>query len=154
MTATSLIRSLSPDLQAVINEGGPLEVVLGTRRPVCGPRAGVIDRLSELRGADKIDEFTIETWPDEIVLSGRDERSPAAQMFEEYCEWAEANGASIMPPFERRTVTTLVGGCGEVLTLPIMCLAIYGEELLAVLPCTVDGRTWTIDGCLDVIDSS
>lgn len=133
-------------------EGETVDVrmVLWTRRPVCGPRTAVIDRLSELRTADAIGTFDVETWPDEIALSGHTEHAEVVDVYREYRDWAEDHGLSITPPFEKRTVSSLIGGQEEVLTVPIMCLAVYeDDDLSGVYPCSNDDRTWSVTDYLD-----
>ncbi|PSQ59407.1 MAG: hypothetical protein BRD23_04520, partial [Halobacteriales archaeon SW_9_67_25] len=62
-------------------EEGP-RVVLWTRRPVCGPRTEIIDRLSALRSAGQIADFAVETWPDEIAVSEHTRHSRVVETYE------------------------------------------------------------------------
>jgi hypothetical protein len=131
-----------------------LEVDLWVRRPVCGPRTTVIDRLSSLRGAGLIEDFSVTTWPEEIVLSGvnrADERLATIERFE---EWAADRGLSLRPPFERRTASTLVGNSEEVLTTPMVLAAAYDDgDLVGVYPCTDGPTTWTVSQFLDGLEA-
>jgi hypothetical protein len=130
-----------------------MEMVLWTRRPVCGPRTNVIDRLSTLAANDDIRGFRVETWPDEVGISEHTEHTRVVARYKEFRSWAEDNNRSITPPFERRTVSPLIGEGREVLTLPIMCLAVYeGETLRGVYPSAVDGRTISVTEYLDACD--
>lgn len=141
---------------AEVSEGAAEEVrmVLWTRRPVCGPRAEVIDRLSALKSAGTIAEFTVETWPDEVVMSEHTEHQRVVEQYKEFLLWAEDNGVSVSPPFERRTVSPLVGDARDVLTVPMMCLAVYESDLCGVYPCSVGDRTWRVADYLDAFEAA
>jgi hypothetical protein len=131
------------------------EMVLWTRRPVCGPRTAVIDRLSTLAANGDIGGFRVETWPDEVGISEHTEHTRVIERYEAFRSWAEDNDRSITPPFEHRTVSPLIGEGREVLTLPIMCLAVYeNEQLRGVYPNAVDGRTISVTEYLDACDDS
>ncbi len=128
-------------------------VVLWTRRPVCGPRTEIIDRLSSLRARGQIDDFTVRTWPDEVTVSEHTRHSRVIETYEQFRSWADGTGVTISPPFDRRTATTLVGRSEEVLTLPVLCLAVYDDGLCGVYPCTDGDETLTVtdyvDACAD-----
>lgn len=127
---------------------------LWTRRPVCGPRTDVIDRLSTLRSAGSIAAYEVETWPDEVAISDHTRHSRVVETYERFRAWAEDNGVSLTPPFDRRTVTTLVGRTEEVLRLPVMCLAVYDDDLCGVYPCNSGDRTWTVTDYVDAYEAA
>jgi len=137
---------------AVEGDGGGM--VLWTRRPVCGPRTAVVDRLGELRTAGTIAAFEVETWPEEIAISEHTRHARVVETYERFRAWAETAGVSITPPFDRRTVTSLVGRTEEVLTLPVLCLAVYDDDLCGVYPCSDGDRTWTVTDYLDACERS
>lgn len=141
----------------VQNEGRnatDLEVDLWTRRPVCGPRATVIDRLSTLRARGLLADFSVTTWPDEIAISERNQQSELMETIETYETWAEERGLSLRPPFETRTASLLVGGSEEVLTTPMLLAAAYDDgDLVGIYPCTDGTRTWTIPEFLDALEA-
>ncbi len=128
-----------------------LQMVLWTRRPVCGPRTTIIDRLSALAASDAIGGFSVETWPDELAVSEHTEHSEVVERYKEFLLWAEENNRSITPPFERRTVSPLIGDSRDVLTLPIMCLAVYDDDddLCGVYPHNHEGATISVTDYLD-----
>jgi hypothetical protein len=147
----SVERSSETDPPAV--EGVRME--LWTRRPVCGPRTDVIDRLGRLASAGAIDDYEIRTWPDEVALAEHTRQSRVVETYRRFRAWADDAGASIAPPFDRRTVTSLVGRTGEVLTLPVMCLAVYdADDLRGVYPCDDGERTWTVTDYLDAYETA
>lgn len=134
------------------NDG--ISVVLWTRRPVCGPRTTVIDRLSSLRTAGMLDDFTVRTWPDQLVVSDQGHHDDILATIEEYENWAAEHGLSLRPPFERRTASLLVGGSKEVLTTPLVAAAVYdADDLVGVYPCRDGSRTWTVVEFLDAAET-
>lgn len=135
-----------------LGESDDVQMVLWTRRPVCGPRTEIIDRLSSMRADGTIDDFTVETWPDEVALSEHTENARVVEVYKDYLLWAEEHGLSITPPFERRTASSLVGGEEDVLTVPIMCLAVYDDDLCGVYPCSDENHTWTVSEYLDAYE--
>ncbi|MFB6150858.1 MAG: HTH domain-containing protein [Haloarculaceae archaeon] len=144
-----------PDETEVAEEPGDdadaagVTMELWTRRPVCGPRTEVVHRLGEFRAAGTIAEFTVRTWPDEVVLTGHTEDDRVVEAFEAFRAWADDHGVSVTPPFERRTVTSLVGRSEEVLTVPVLCLAVYDDGLAGVYPCQDGDRTVGVTDFLD-----
>lgn len=147
----SLNETAETDLEG---ESEGVRMVLWTRRPVCGPRTDVIDRLSSLHANEAIDDFTVETWPDEVAISEHTEHARVIEVYKRYLHWAKEHNLSITPPFERRTASSLVGGSEDVLTVPIMCLAIYDDGLCGVYPCTGDERTWSVSDYLDAYEAA
>jgi hypothetical protein len=128
-------------------------MVLRTRAPVCGSRTTVIDRLGRLRATGAIEEFEIRTWPDEVALSEATDEDPVVETFERFERWAAAHDLSVRPAFDVRTVSSLVGREREVLTLPMMSLALVADgDLVGVFPCRDGERTWTITDCLNAYE--
>jgi len=127
---------------------------LWTRRPVCGPRTEIIDRLSALSAADSLADFEIETWPDEVSLGEYTEHSRVVETYEVFSEWAAETGVSITPPFERRTATSLVGRTEDVLRVPMLCLAVYDDGLCGVYPCSDGDRTYSVADYLDAYEAA
>jgi hypothetical protein len=130
-----------------------VSMVLRTRTPVCGSRTTVIDRLGRLRATESIDDFEVRTWPDEVVLSDGTSDDPVVETFERFERWAAAHGLSVRPAFDVRTVSSLIGRERELLTLPMMSLAVSADgDLVGVFPCRDGERTWTISDCLDAYE--
>lgn len=136
------------------SEAEGITVRLWTRRPVSGARTEVIDRLSAFRSEGTIADFEVETWPDEVVVTEQSRHSSVVDVHERFSVWADEAGVSIEPPFDRRTVTSLVGRSEEVLSLPVLCLAVYdGEDLRGVFPCDDGTDTWTVTDYLDACET-
>ena len=74
--------------------------------------------------------------------------------YREFTEWAERNGTSLSPAFERRTRSYLgLDRVDEVVVFPVVSLALYeGERLRAVFPCSDGDRTYTVPDCLDAFE--
>jgi len=115
----------------------------------------VIEGLSELEETGAIDEFDVHVWGKEVspaaVREGTDCHRSTIGRVNEFAEWAEANGASLEPTFRRRRVTSSITDEDHtVISLPVMCLAVYeDEELDSVYPCHVDGTTCTVHESLE-----
>lgn len=135
-------------------DNGGLVMRLWTRRPVCGPRTTVIDRLSALRTAGAIDDFSVNTWPEEIALAGENRETDLLETIDQLEAWAADHGLSLRPPFGTRTSSLLVGGSEEVLLTPMLLLAVYEDgELIGVYPCTDGEYTWTVSEFLDGVEA-
>lgn len=143
-------------------------MTLWTRTPVCGSPTSVINRLGRLRATGAIEAFEVRTWPDEIELSTETGSDPVVETFERFEAWAADRGLSVRPGFDVRTVSPLVGRERELLTLPMMCLAVRvdgetgaentdaagngADDLVGVFPCRDGERTWTIGDYLDAYE--
>jgi hypothetical protein len=134
--------------------GENLEIELWVRRPVCGPRTTVIDRLGSLRASGELSEFSVTTWPEEIVLTGQNRQDGLLDTIEAFESWAADHGLSLRPPFETRTASLLVGDSEDVLVTPMMLAAAYEDgDLVGIYPCTDGTETWTIPEFLDGIET-
>jgi hypothetical protein len=129
-------------------------LTLWTRTPVCGTPTTVIDRLGRLRATGAVEEFEVRTWPDEVVLSEVHDEDPVVETFRRFEAWATERGLSVRPGFDVRTVSSLLGRTRELLTLPMICLAVTDDgELVGVFPCGDGERTWTVEDCLDAFEA-
>jgi len=134
--------------------GGTLEVDLWVRRPVCGPRTTVIDRLSGLRASGSLADFSVTTWPEELVLTGANRQAELLDTIERFEDWAADRGLSLRPPFETRTASMLVGDSEDVLTTPMLLAAAYEDgELVGIYPCTDGTTTWTVPEFLNALEA-
>jgi len=133
---------------------GGLEVDLWVRRPVCGPRTTVIDRLSALRAAGALADFDVTTWPEEIALTGDNRQEELLETIAAFEDWAADRGLSLRPPFETRTASLLVGDSEDVLTTPMVLAAAYeDDDLVGIYPCTDGTKTWTVSEFLDALEA-
>ncbi|WP_336336987.1 HTH domain-containing protein [Haloarcula brevis] len=145
---------MSEEMQRSDNEsvGGELAVQLWSRRPVCGPRTTAIDRFTELAAAGVVDDFEVQTWPEEVPVDPESEHGEVLATIDRYEQWAQERGLSLRPPFETRTSSLLVGGSTEVLRLPMIAVAVYADgDLAGVYPCSDGERTWSVTDCIDAL---
>ena len=133
------------DVLSELRVHGEVTMTLRTRTPVCGARTTVINRLGRLRAAGVIEEFEVQTWPDEVVLSDGATTDDAVQTFERFERWADERGVSVRPAFDVRTLSSLVGRSREVLTLPMMSLAVSADGSTFFDGLSVDNATGIVD---------
>jgi hypothetical protein len=143
-------RGVHADVPGDIERCDNVRLTLRTRTPVCGARSSAVDRLKRLQATGAIAEFEVRTWPDQVALSEASTDDEAVRTFERFERWADERGASVRPAFRVRTVSSLVGESQTVLTLPMVSLAVHsGADLVGVFPRQEEGRTWTVEDCLD-----
>lgn len=110
---------------------------------------GVVDDLEALEAEGAVDEVTVETWDARVPVDGGEDRlhARAHDAYDEFSAWADEAGRSLDPYFRVRETAR-----GEVLVLPIMCLAVEGEDgLEAVYPSETDAEKATVlDGVADL----
>lgn len=92
--------------------------------------------LQSLEDDGVIDALLLQAWPEEITLSDQPPHSEAVEVFERFDRWAESRGVSVRPSFAVRTRTSkITGETKEILSTPVMCLAVYeGRRLAGVFP--------------------
>lgn len=147
------IERLGADSVVAESETG-ISVVLWTRRPVCGPRTTVIDRLGTLQAEERLAGFSVEIWPEEIVVSDPGDHDELLDRVDRFEQWATDNGLSVRPPFETRTKSLLVGASETVLKTPMLGAAVYeGDSLIGFFPCTDGEHTWTVSEYLTVLEN-
>ena len=147
------VQEVGADSAVAESSAEAVSITLWTRRPVCGPRTTVIDRLSAFDTAGRIGEFAVETWPEEIVVDDGTGHADLLDRIDRFEQWATDNGLTLRPPFETRTKSLLVGTSETVLKTPIISAAVYeGDELVGFYPCTDGEYTWTVMEYLDAFD--
>lgn len=111
----------------------------------------VLDRLRSLEAQGAFDAANVgATWQGVETYDG-DAREGAIRTYEEFRDWAGANGFSLEPAFDRRpryvTGTTDVE---EAVVFPVVALAIYvGEDLRAVLPSSDEYAHYTVHEAIE-----
>jgi hypothetical protein len=93
----------------------------------------VLGRLQSLRAAGAIDDFTVTYWFRQALDRDCDPSMPAVAELE---AWASDYGVSLTPAFDRHDRSNWYTGIEDtVVTLPVLCLAIYeDDELRSVYP--------------------
>lgn len=92
-----------------------------------------VERLRHLESAGRL-SLSVETWAEEVPMDGPVGR--ARERYTEFTQWASDRGAVLAPFFEVRSRTSLVDEeRREVLSLPVLCLAVHEDgNLQAVYP--------------------
>lgn len=115
----------------------------------------VIETLHEYEQKDVIDELSIDMWPHEICLTGDIPVDFVLDHYERFRKWADDEGASLEPAFERQERSTLDSDDTDTfLVLPVLCLAIHVDgTLVSVAPHRTETGTHTVEDALTHIES-
>lgn len=108
-------------------------------------------RIEDLREDGVVADASVTTWPSRIDLATGDDDLVAA--YERFEEWAEDNGLTLRPAFDRKEFASeFTGERRRVLVTPVACLAAYdGDDLAAVYPHTGVDRTRTVEDALEAL---
>jgi len=114
---------------------------------VSDPIEADLASLEALAGDGAINDLTVRTWPDEVVLSPVTEDSLAVERYRTFERWATQWAVRIDPAFRRETRRSeLTGETREVLLTPALCLAVSVDGHLAeVFPHRSKGTTYGTD---------
>lgn len=114
----------------------------------------VLARIDDLEAADMIDESSVADEWQRIRTMDEDRRDGALETYAEFRTWAERNGYSLEPAFERRTGSYVgLDLVNEVVVFPVVSLAIYeSERLRGVFPCSDEERNYRVQDCLDAFE--
>lgn len=120
---------------------------------VSDPIEADVESLRALTRDGRIDEFTVRTWPGEVVLSPLTEESLPVERYQTFQQWAAQWGVRIEPPFQRETRRSVyTGETREVLTTPALCLAVRVDgRLREVFPHSSKGTTHTITDAIETL---
>lgn len=120
----------------------------------------VVDRLTDLERAERIDDFCVHVWGRAIrptgPLEGTDYHRSILDRLREFEEWLDRRGGAADRLFERREVdSAVVDESYTVISLPTMCLAVYEDgELSGVYPYDdADGSHSVLD-CLSELEAT
>lgn len=126
-------------------------VVCYVRAPLLlEPIDSQVETLQACEAEGMIDTAILRSWPDEVTLGDPAPHHETIEVFERFDRWANHHGVSIRPPFDVRTMTSLVtDDTKEVLVTPVICLAVYrDEQLIGVYPHSTDDETYTVTEAL------
>jgi hypothetical protein len=114
----------------------------------------VLNRVKRLEANGMISESIVGSEWERIRTRSEDTRSDALKLYDEFSDWADRNGFSLEPAFERRTRSYMgLDRVDEVVVFPVITLAIYDEaDLEAVFPCTDEERNYTVGDALDAFE--
>ncbi|MEF8863057.1 MAG: L,D-transpeptidase [Haloarculaceae archaeon] len=126
--------------------------------PPDDPRKTVLERLREFETEGTVDDVSMRVWGT-FIAAPDDEHdgseSLARERVAEFQRWAERNGHSLEPAFERCERSSMVSEKGnDAIRLPMQCLAVYeGDRLVGVFPCSTADGTNTVEGCLERLET-
>lgn len=111
-----------------------------------------LDRLRRLEAAGRL-SLSVETWESEVPMDGP--VGSARDRYAEFTRWASDREAVLTPFFEVRERTSLVDSeRREVLSLPVLCLAVYdGDDLRAVYPHADGEDVYSVPDGIDALAS-
>ncbi|MCU4799698.1 hypothetical protein OB920_04860 [Halobacteria archaeon HArc-gm2] len=114
----------------------------------------VLNRVRALEGEGVLDEAAVAGEWQRIRTLNEDTRDGAIETYLEFAAWADRNGHSLGPAFERRTRSYLgLDQVDDVVVFPVVSLAVYEDERLqAVFPCSDGDRAYTVRDCLDAFE--
>jgi len=117
----------------------------------------VLRRLDDLETDGVLADAEVDASWQRIRTPEQDSRDDAVDTYEEFREWAETNGYSLEPAFERRQ-RSYVGTdvVHDVVVFPLVSVAVYEEnDLVAVLPSSdIDGEIhFGVQDCLDALEA-
>lgn len=118
------------------------------------PQQAILDRVRSLESTGVFGETTVAGCGRRVPTDRRGNHADALAALETFEAWAEHAGADLAPAFDRREQSPLLSNVTtEVAVFPVVTLALYdGNDLGAVFPCTVDGRIYTVENCLDALE--
>ncbi|MFC6942738.1 HTH domain-containing protein [Salinirubellus sp. GCM10025818] len=122
------------------------------------PRATVLARLREFEAEGIVDDVSVRIWGTFLAVpeDGTDELDPPIRgRVGKFQRWAERNGHSLEPAFDRFERSSIVSeGETDVIRLPMQCLAVYEDDrLVGVFPCSTGDGTNTVADCVDRLET-
>lgn len=113
----------------------------------------IVTRLEGLVAGGAVDGFRVHDWNKSVRVSvaPQSEAEPVAcvERYREFAAWADEAGVELTPFFDEERL-----GRYDVITFPILCLAVYeSDDLVALAPYRVDDETWTVPEYLDAIEA-
>jgi len=100
------------------------------------PVDGKIETIESMAEENVVEDCSLHSWPGKVSVSDEGMYDDVLSVFEEFVDWADANGVSVQPPFSVRTRRSgITGEAATVLSTPVMGLALYvGDRLGWVFP--------------------
>lgn len=106
-------------------KAGDISVTAFTRLDLLpSPIETKLDRLEKLERNDRISSLTVAFWPSDVPIGSDTSFPEVVDTFELFRDWARAAGVNIQPPFEVRSVDSMVHDDTTRLRTPGLCLAI------------------------------
>jgi hypothetical protein len=114
----------------------------------------ILAQLQHLVENGFLSDFTVNTWGKRIGTdtSGHPDGPASRELakLREFETWADQNGHSLQPGFQRHTQSSLITDTTrEVIATPFFCLAVYEDDTLReVAPCSEPNGYHTFSECL------
>jgi hypothetical protein len=116
-------------------------------------------RLESLVDTGPVSSLDRHAWAHTLDANADDQWCQEARsMYARFWSWAKKHDRTLEPAFGTRTVRSLVDDeTHDVITFPVLCIAVYVDgELVEVAPTTdgTSGETYTVPECLNDLESS
>jgi hypothetical protein len=117
----------------------------------------MLQRVDALESEGVLADAEVDASWQRIRTPEQDSRDDAVETYEEFRQWAETNGYSLEPAFERRQ-RSYVGTdvVHDVVVFPLVSAAVYeGNDLVAVLPSSDETGEihFGVQDCLDALEA-
>lgn len=114
-----------------------------------------IRRIRRLADRGVVDDVLVWTWPAEVRLSSEEVETRVVETYERITTWAEREGASVEPAFDRKEChSKFTGETCELLVTPMMGLAVYeGDVLRAAFPHADANGHHSVTDAIDVLEA-
>jgi hypothetical protein len=117
----------------------------------------VLGRVDGLAESGTVAEASVEASWARIRTPEQDTRDGALLTYDDFLEWAAANGYSLEPAFQRRQRSYIgTDVVHDVVVFPMASLAVYDEDRLrAVFPCSSEDGTihYTVQDALEAFEA-
>lgn len=122
---------------------------------ISDPVEARVESVRALARSGAIDEYTVHTWPAEVVLAPLSDGTLAVERYRTFRQWAVQWNVHVEPPFRRTTRRSeLTGETREVLRTPSLCLAVHVDgRLREVFPHTSKGVTYDVADAIGTLAS-
>jgi hypothetical protein len=119
----------------------------------------VLDRLESLADAGHVDRVGRQAWTHELTPEADDEWCESARAaYSRFWSWARERDRTLEPAFRTRTVRSMVSEeTYDVITFPVLCVAVYADESLALVAPSTDpttDSTYTVVDCLSDLETT
>lgn len=120
---------------------------------ISDPVESHLESVRSLARDGAVDEWRVQVWPSEVVLTPVTEESLAVERFRTFDQWAAQWGVHIDPQFRQVTRNSdLTGETREVLRTPTLCLAVHVDgRLREVFPHRSKGTTYSVEDAIETL---
>lgn len=117
----------------------------------------VIGRLESLVERGDVDRVKRQAWAHELTPDADDDWCEEARAtYSRFWTWAREHDRTLEPAFGTRTVSSMVSDeTYEVITFPVLCVAVYADGVLVQVAPSTDpetNTTYTVTDCLEDLE--